>query len=113
MESLSNSSTLVTMDVSSLYTCIPHEDIRLILDKHFRSREVQEPASYFLLELHDLIIEKNYFRLEHQFYFQMQGVVMGSSAPPTIANLFMVSLKKTLIYHQETNLFLTNVEFYG
>lgn len=67
------------------------------------------PPSFFLLELLDLILERNYFRFDQQFYYQICVVVMGSSVAPSIANLFMASL----IYNETINPFFAQISFYG
>lgn len=52
---------LATFDVSALYTNIPHQEARWVVQNKLDSRTVKSPPTHFLLELLDLILEKNYF----------------------------------------------------
>lgn len=72
---VSESAVLVTLDVNSLYTSIPHEDIFLVVDLFLDQHSIRQPPKYFLLELLDLIIENNYFKFEDRFFYQTKGVL--------------------------------------
>lgn len=80
-KTIEETSVLVKLDVSSLYTSIPHDDIHLVIDLYLDNRQIMQPPKYFLLELLDLIIEKNYFTFEEDYYYQTRGVAMGCTGP--------------------------------
>ena len=69
---------LFTMDVKSLYTCIPHNDglqpLKFFLDK----RPHQSPPTTTLLRLAELVLTTNAFSFNSQYYLQKSGVAMGS-----------------------------------
>lgn len=46
-----------------------------------------------------------------QFYIQVRGIAMGSSAAPSIANLYMAMFEQELIF-SESNPFVQNISFY-
>lgn len=52
---------------------------------------------HFILDLVDILIEKNYFRFAEDYYFQTRGVSMGSPFAPSVANLFVRSGKSDYI----------------
>lgn len=64
---------------------------------------------HFILDLVDLLLEKNYFRSEDNFYYQTKGVSVGSSFAPSVANLFMASLEDNQILNQDSNPFFMNI----
>jgi hypothetical protein len=61
MENLAipENTTLVTMDVSSLYTNIPHEDIIVVCTKIWEQRTVQEPPTECVVEILTLVLKNN------------------------------------------------------
>ena len=88
---------LFTMDVKSLYTCIPHNDglqaLKFFLDK----RPHQSPPTTTLLRLAELVLTTNAFSFNSQYYLQKSGVAMGSKLGPSYACLF-VGHQEQLIY---------------
>jgi hypothetical protein len=61
--SISENTTLVTMDGTSLYTNIPHDDGITACSTLWEQRTVQEPPTDCLVEMHTLVLKKQ------QFYF--------------------------------------------
>lgn len=49
---------LLSLDVVSLYTSIPHEDIRITIQETLESRDITHPPIHFLLDLVDILLEK-------------------------------------------------------
>lgn len=49
---------LLSLDVVSLYTSIPHEDIRITIQETLESRDITQPPIHFLLDLVDILLEK-------------------------------------------------------
>lgn len=49
---------LVTLDVNSLYTNIPHEEARMCLQRTLEKRTIPFPPTYFLLDLVDIIFDE-------------------------------------------------------
>ncbi|KAJ1082562.1 hypothetical protein NDU88_002727 [Pleurodeles waltl] len=81
---------LVTLDVTSLYTCIPKKEgldaIRFFLDK--RDAMFLEHSN-MLLDFINLVMDNNIFLHEGSWYRQQQGVAMGAKFSPSFANLYM------------------------
>uniref|UniRef100_A0A803TIM4 Reverse transcriptase domain-containing protein n=1 Tax=Anolis carolinensis TaxID=28377 RepID=A0A803TIM4_ANOCA len=65
------------------------------------------------MDLLDIVLEKNYFRFQNQFYFQTFGVAMGSPLAPSIANLFMAHLENTILLNPSLNMYYSNIIYYG
>lgn len=83
--------------------------VSLFLDK----RSNPDPPNYFLLELLDLIIEKNYFKSDGQFNYQVKGVAMGCAPEPAITNLFMSWLEEKYILNPNVNPFFHHMSNYA
>lgn len=100
-------SLLLFLDVVSLYTSIPHEDIRSVVQRALGNDRNLQPPVHFILDLVDLLLEKNYryFRFDNTFYFQTKGVSMGSLFAPSVANLFMAMLEMFILNSQQNPFF--------
>lgn len=46
------------------------------------------PPVHFLLDLVDILLEKNYFSFNGEFFLQNRGVSMGSAFAPSVANIY-------------------------
>ena len=77
-------SLLVTLDVSSLYTNIPHEVGITAGEEYFNRRELQEPPTADLCELIRLVLTKNSFVFNKTNYLQIHGTTMGTRTYGTI-----------------------------
>ena len=92
---------LVTIDVSSLYTSIPHDEgieaIRLALRDH-PSPFIDPDTATTLTEL---VLKNNTFKLNGKYYHQIQGTAMGTKMAPTYANILMMNLEKNLLSSSE------------
>ena len=90
---------LVSIDVTSLYTNIPHDEgTRATLEalSHTPPQPLQPPTQVFQQML-EYILKHNYFSFNNEFYLQTQGTAMGTRMAPSYANLFMASLEKQIL----------------
>lgn len=88
----------VTLDVTSLYTNIPHEGGLEALKFYLSEKEGNIPSDY-ILDLTNLVLTKNYFLFEKKYYLQIQGTAMGTPLAPNYANLFMGKFELDYIYN--------------
>ncbi len=88
---------LVTLDVSSLYTNIPHnegtEACRVALNK----RPTRQPSTDILTKMIEQILTRNNFMFNDEQYLQVQGTAMGTRMAPSYANLFMAKLEEDML----------------
>ena len=90
---------LFTMDVTSLYTNIPHDEgIQAIKELMNSKRKNQLPTNDNIIKMLELILKCNNFTFNNENYFQINGTAMGTRVPPTYANLFMDSIERKFIY---------------
>ena len=84
----------VTLDVSSLYTNIPHKEgveaCRYILDKYEHQGKLSNDNICKLIEL---LLHNSYFKFDNDTYLQKMGTAMGSPMAPCFASLFMGKLE--------------------
>ena len=108
IHTLPKGAILVTADVSSLYTNIPHnEGIKATMDAlttHKDALPKDKPDNIIIRTLMEFILENNYFDFMDKHYLQLQGTAMGTKMAPAYANIFMAQLEKRL-----TNNFMTNI----
>ena len=99
METLTipENTTLVTMDVTSLYTNIPHDDGIAACRKIWEQRTVQEPPIECLVEMLTLVLKNNNFTFDGNHYLQINGTAMGIKMAPSYANIFMGDLEERLL----------------
>lgn len=95
---ISDDDLLCTMDVTSLYTNIPHDLGLCALEHYLKSRDVDKPPTKFLWDLAHTVLTMNYFKFENSFYHQVKGTAMGSPFAPSYANLFMGKFEADFVY---------------
>lgn len=63
-------SVILSFDVVSLYTCILYDDVHAVVQHFLESDNELSPPIYFLLDLVDILLEKNYFTFNNEFFLQ-------------------------------------------
>lgn len=93
---------LATLDVVSMYTNTPQEEALNVVQKAY----VEAPQSYYdmkkispssLRNLVKLILTRNCFEFDGQFFLQKIGCAMGSQASPEICDIVMHNLENCII----------------
>lgn len=99
---------LVTADFTSLYTNINLDDLRrsivaflnidarndFVLDS---SNPLSQPV-VIAARLMDIVLKNNYFKdPENSWYHQIKGIAMGTSAAPSLANIYLHKLESKVI----------------
>lgn len=86
-----------TLDVSSLYTNIPHQEglqaVKLALD----TRPILSPATKHILKLLEIDLTNNQFQFAGHHFRQVSGCAMGKSYAVSYANIFMSHLEDLLL----------------
>jgi hypothetical protein len=85
--------TLVSFDVTSLFTNVPTDDAVDVIHRKLTEEEdlvERTPLSaQKITELLQLCLKSNYFSYNGEFYEQRQGAAMGSPVSAIVANLYM------------------------
>ena len=90
---------LVSMDVTSLYTNIPHEEGITSVCKaydNFHNNNPPIPTPY-LREMLTLILKENSFQFNGKNYLQIHGTAMGTKMAVAFANIFMADIETQIV----------------
>ena len=105
---------LVTLDVTSLYTNIPHDQgVRAIAEKLAAERTgPQCPSNQNVIKLLRLVLECNNFKFNNTDYLQINGTAMGTKLAPSYANLFMDNFETKYVYtyHKKPKLWVRFID---
>ena len=92
---------LVTIDVVSLYTNIPHAHGLAAMESYLQTRPANsKPSTSFLVQLAQMILTMNNFMFDERHYLQIKGTAMGTRMAPSYANLFMGKLENDFLSSQ-------------
>ena len=103
---LPKNSILVTMDVTSLYTNIDHEEGAQACYEKLEERSNKTIPSKTLKSLIMLVLKCTAFKFGSKIYEQVKGTCMGTPMAPNYANLFMDKFENEVIkeYARKTGL---------
>lgn len=91
---------LATVDVTSLYTVIPHDLGMRALRFFFDSwSDINVTQVDFLMKCFEYALHHNYFWYSGNYYLQCRGVAMGARYAPSLANLYVGLWEMESIYH--------------
>ena len=93
---------LATLDVIAMYTNTPQEEALDVCQEAFEKAEkgfyeINKISSVSMRKLIELILTRNCFEFNNQFYLQKIGCAMGSQASPEICDLVMHRLENQII----------------
>ena len=94
-------SLLLTLDVRSLYTNIPHKEGIDACRNILNTRAVQDPPIEDIINLMKLILRKNNFSFNEDHYLQIKRTAMGTRTAPSYANIFMDNLERDILASRE------------
>ena len=112
MLSVEPNTILVTIDVKSLYTCIPHlEGIQACTEALQKAKKSNpsQPNTTVLGCLLEIVLKNNCFEFDGTYYKQLQGTAMGTKLAPAYANIFMGYLEHNILSQAPLNHHSTNV----
>ena len=93
---------LVTADVNSLYTMIPNRAglhaAKEALDE-FRPDPRVKPSNDSFLQLLELVLTKNNFKLNGEDYLQVGGTSLGTNAAPSYASTIIGKFDEDFVYN--------------
>ena len=90
---------LVTIDVSSLYTNIPHSEGIAAINRMMEETGTDTLLRMFISNLAYQVLKKNFFSFNGQLYEQTQGTAMGTRMAPNYAIIFMHYLETNFLSH--------------
>jgi peptide-methionine (R)-S-oxide reductase len=92
---------LITFDISSLYTNIPHQEgVEAI--KEFMTPRIGAEKADMLAQLALLVLQGNIFEFNDQLYIQISGSAMGTKFAPSLACIFVHILETKFLKNAPT-----------
>lgn len=88
---------IVSFDVTNLFTTVPNAEAVKIVGDLLRGSGVDENKVIDILALLNLCLSQNFFKFNDKFYQQPDGLAMGSSLSPFLADVFMDFLENNNI----------------
>ncbi|CAJ0944277.1 unnamed protein product [Ranitomeya imitator] len=89
---------LVSLDVKDLYTSIPHTQGILSVRHLLTNSSLHFEVVNLCIDLLTIVLTKNFFMFEDQFYLQTKGTAMGSNVAPPYANSYMALFEEEIVY---------------
>jgi hypothetical protein len=86
---------LVTLDVKSLYTNIPHQFGIDSVHNSLVANNINNPE--LIIEMLKFLLEHNFFTFNNIFYLQTHGTAMGSKVAPSYANIAMNNIESKIL----------------
>ena len=98
-----DNSTLVTIDITSLYPSIPQSEcLNIIYDEMHKHPHLLTFTPNLLINLLHTNMNFNYFTFGEFTFQQIKGTAMGAAFSPTIANIFMSAILDRFLKTQHT-----------
>ena len=94
---------MCTLDVSSLYTNIPHNEGINACDNFLRTRPHNNIPTGTLCDLIRMILTMNNFSFNDNHYLQIHGTAMGTKMAPSFANLFLGTFEANALKNSPFN----------
>ena len=89
---------MVSLDVVSLFTRVPVQDVLNFLDRKIDAGDIVLPIpKAAFIGLVELCVNNNVFEFNGRFFKQKFGISMGSPLSPVLANLYMEYLESELL----------------
>jgi hypothetical protein len=101
---LPSNTTLVTMDVTSLYTNIPHSDGIEARKRIWESRSIKVPPTDCLATMLTIVLKKNNFTFNGEHYLRINGTAIGTKMAPSYANTWAPKWLYLMLIHLCENL---------
>lgn len=104
--SIEQNDMLVSFDVQSLFTNVPVPETLAIIERRLENDESLTKRTNIpiptIMELLSICVNTTYFQFKEKFYKQTDGMAMGSSLSPFMANIFMENLEQEAISQTDT-----------
>jgi hypothetical protein len=97
-QTLPDGYVLISLDVVSLFTCIPWERVEnAVNDNWEKIKKCTKLSQEEFTRLLKLMFDRSYFQYNKKFYKQIDGTAMGSPASPAIADIVMTTLLEKVV----------------
>ena len=102
---IDNNDIMVSFDVVNLFPSVPIGDVLNIIKERLEGDATLATKTSLpvkgILDLLEICLKNVYFQYKEKFYSQKEGLPMGSSLSPALANIFMDGLEKRIFQESE------------
>ena len=98
IDALAPGSMLISMDVNSFFTHIPHADAVAACRNFLNKHNIQSDIATDIPILIDFILRHNTFTFNDKYYLQTNGTAMCTKMAPAYANIFMEYVENQCLY---------------
>ena len=96
-DDLPDSTILVTLDATALYSSIPHNDVIGACKKYLDGRAQSTTNCEDVCQLSKFILENNVFSINDKLFLHVCGTAIGTRMAPCYANIFMAELEENIL----------------
>lgn len=89
--------TLVTGDVKEMYTNIPIDQAVDVCTSALRFVDLEGNSYDGMVQLLNFVLRNNFFEYQDTVYWQHEGIAMGTSCAPTVANLYLAVFETDML----------------
>ena len=89
--------TLVTGDVREMYTNIPIDTALPICKEALRHVDLEGNSADGIYALLEYTLTNNFFQYEGEVFWQHEGIAMGTSCAPAVANLYLAAYEQKIL----------------
>jgi hypothetical protein len=93
-EKLTENEQLISFDVESLYPSVPVEESVKLLSEWIIGQDISDVDAQLYVRLVKLVMNQRWLEFEGKIYIQKEGLFIGNSLSPILAEVFMGNLEK-------------------
>ena len=103
---------LASLDIVNLYTMVPiHETINIIENNLIKHKKIDKNQINEIINLLNVLLKQNYFRYKDKYFYQKDGLAMGSPISCLLAEIYMNHFENTYVFNKN-NAHQNNIIFY-
>uniref|UniRef100_A0A803JWW8 Reverse transcriptase domain-containing protein n=1 Tax=Xenopus tropicalis TaxID=8364 RepID=A0A803JWW8_XENTR len=89
---------LCSLDVKDLFTSIPHKEGIECTRQYLTETKLHSYKINFICDLLEMVLTRNDFKFNDDYYMKLQGCAMGANMAPAYANIFMDNFERSYIF---------------
>ena len=90
---ITNKTKIISLDIKNLYTNIPINETLDIIRDQLKLLNQDDDKTNQIISLLELTLKQNYFKYNNVYYYQKDGLPMGSPISSIISEIFLQSLE--------------------
>lgn len=96
-ETIYDDEEMVSFDVKALFPSIDEKKAVMLLKEWVSSQDISDQKAEMLCAMIDIVVSQKYFQFDKKIYQQVEGVSIGCSLSPWLAEIFMSDLEMNMM----------------